>query len=348
MKTLDAALTPVKALGWAAGVVGMEKSFKKNPILGSRRLNRWGLHRERVRLADALARRRRAALARRLPEADVAAFEKDGFVVKRNFLPEEVFEALRHEAFAREHPAREMRQGQTVTRMIPVTRSSAARLPTAARIVEDPALRRLIGFVAGRSGAPVFFIQTVIAEPSIKAADPQTALHADTFHATSKMWLFLHDVPEDAGPFIFAPGSHRLTKERIDWEYEQSLTARDDKRNHHAQGSFRISLDEIVALGYGAPRRMAVPGNTLVVADTFGFHGRSPSDRPTIRTELHGHLRRNPFLPWNGLDWQGLPGVRGRQLDLFYALEDFKERRLGKRSIWRDVGAAAANAPARI
>ena len=41
--------------------------------------------------------------------------------------------------------------------------------------------------------------------------DPQTALHADTFHPTVKAWLFLTDVAADAGPFTYVPGSHRLT-----------------------------------------------------------------------------------------------------------------------------------------
>ena len=114
-------------------------------------------------------------------------------------------------------------------------------------------------------------------------ADPQTALHADTFHATSKFWLFLHDVGPEDGPFIYAPGSHVLTPERLDWEYEQSLTAREERRSHHSYGSFRISWDDAMALGYARPRQMVVKANTLVVADTYGFHSRSPSDHPTIR-----------------------------------------------------------------
>lgn len=43
----------------------------------------------------------------------------------------------------------------------------------------------------------------------------------------------------------------------------------------------------------------------------------TPSERATTRIAIHGHLRNNPFLPWNG-DLQGLPGIRGRQLDLYF------------------------------
>jgi hypothetical protein len=95
-------------------------------------------------------------------------------------------------------------------------------------------------------------------------------------------------------------------------------------------------------------RRVAVPGNTLVVADTYGFHNRAPSDRPTVRTEIHGHLRRNPFTPWNGLDVQGLPGIRGNQVDLFLGWSDWRSSRTGKAHIWKDVGEVRADAPASI
>ena len=98
------------------------------------------------------------------------------------------------------------------------------------------------------------------------------------------------------------------------------------------------------SLGYQPPRQVAVPANTLVVADTYGFHSRSPSSKPTIRTELHGHLRRNPFAPWNGLDVQGLPGINHRQLDI----HNWWLAKTGQKNIWRDVGMVHANAEAQV
>ena len=341
-------LAPVKAVGWVAGVFGSEKSFVANPVLGSPRLNRLGLHRTRVSAAAAAARRRRAALAKALDPADREAFDRDGFVLRENWLAPEVFEAVRREVFGAPLPAREMRQGQTVTRMIPLTNRMRPRLPQTIAAARDPYLRALTGYVAGRGGEPAQFIQTVIAEPTSGGADPQTALHSDTFHSTAKFWLFLHDVGDEDGPFNYLPGSHALTPERLEWEHEQSLTARELKRRHHSYGSFRITPKDARDLGYGPVRRIAVPGNTLVVADTYGFHNRAPSDRPTIRTEIHGHLRRNPFAPWNGLDVQTLPGIRGNQLDLFLGYSDWRSKRTGKSHIWRDVGQVSADAPAAV
>ncbi|WP_198670506.1 phytanoyl-CoA dioxygenase family protein [Oceanicella sp. SM1341] len=340
-------MLPVKAVSWGLGVMGQEKSFIANPIIGSARLNRMGLHRARVRFAERMAAARRARM-HAVPEADRAAYDRDGFVVKENYLPPEVFEAVCREAFETPLPAWEMRQGHTVTRMTPLTLSRRDRAPASVAAVRDPALRALTGYVAGRSGEPIHFIQTVIAEPSGGEADPQTALHADTFHSTAKFWLFLHDVGEEDGPFIFSPGSHRLTPERLDWEYRQSLTARADARAHHSFGSFRILPADLEALGYAAPRRMAVKANTLVVADTFGFHSRAPSDHATTRVELHGYLRRNPFTPWNEADYQSLPGIRGRQLDIHLGWKDFSATRLGKPRVWQPVGNLTGRDPARL
>ena len=335
-------MTPINAIGWAAGVFGSEKSFMANPIIGSRRLNELGLHRARVATAERMARFRRALMSG-VSDADKAAYDRDGFVIKENFLPDDVFKRVREEVFGQSHPAREMRQGQTVTRMIPLTHSAKARMPETVRVAHDPALNKLTGYVAGRTGAPIHFIQTVIAEPSKRPADPQTALHADTFHSTSKFWLFLHDVEIEDGPFMFAPGSHKLTPERLAWEHEQSITAREEKRAHHSFGSFRVAADQMARFGYRDATPVPVPANTLVVADTYGFHSRSPSSRPTVRTEIHGHLRRNPFAPWNGLDAQGLPGVKGRQLDIHFGFNAM----FGKDSVWKDVGMTFADGPAK-
>ncbi|MEM7547415.1 MAG: phytanoyl-CoA dioxygenase family protein [Pseudomonadota bacterium] len=336
-------MTPIKSIGWVAGVFGAEKSFLANPIIGSRRLNEIGLHRSRVAAAERMARLRRRMMGG-ISAEDRAAYDRDGFVIKENYLPDEVFKRVREEVFGQQHPAREMRQGQTVTRMIPLTHRAKSWMPATVGVAHDRSLNRLAGYVAGRTGAPIHFIQTVIAEPNKGPADPQTALHADTFHSTSKFWLFLHDVELEDGPFMFAPGSHKLTPERLAWEYEQSLTARDEKRAHHSFGSFRVGADEMARFGYRDPQPVPVPANTLVVADTYGFHSRTPSAKATTRVEVHGHMRRNPFPPWNGLDIQGLPGVKGNQMDIFFGWN----KMIGKDTIWKDVGVVDADGPAMI
>lgn len=333
---------------WLAEIATSTKSFAANPILGSPKLNAYGLHLARVKVAGRMAEARRRRLARHVSAADRAAYDRDGYVLKKNFLPDETFRRLREEVFGRDFAAREMRQGRTVTRIVTLPASLLRTMPATRQVLEDQTLRGAMHYMSSRGGEPTFFIQSVLAEgESRRPNDPQTDLHADTFHSTVKCWLFLHDVGEEDGPFSFVPGSHRLTKERLDWEYEQSLHARDAK-GHTAYGSFRVTPDDLSALGYGQPIRVTVPANTLVIADTFAFHARTPSPRPTVRVEINGNIRRNPFLPWTGLDPLSLPGIRLNQMDLNMAWLDFREKRLGKRNIWKDVGRTTVDAPARL
>jgi len=342
-------LSYLKAPIWVLGLAGADKSPQKNPLLGSERLNEWGLHRKRVGIAARMAAYRRKVLGRALSAEDRAFFDENGYVLVRGFLPEDTYKKLKDEVFGQPLTCREMRQGQAVTRMTPLPPALLSANPALKSAVHDPRALALIRYAAAQGGVPVSFLQTVIVDPQKQPEkDPQSDVHADTFHATSKAWLFLQDVGEEDGPFCFVPGSHKLTPERLEWEYQCSLSAARDPRSHHASGSFRIRPDELEALGLPQPKRMVVPENTLIVADTYAFHGRTPSPKPTIRSEVHWHMRRNPFLPWTGLDVKALPGVQNRALPLNLAVEDFMERRGGRGSVWRPVGDVLIKDPPRV
>ncbi|MEJ8473872.1 phytanoyl-CoA dioxygenase family protein [Roseibium algae] len=341
------ALSYLSAPLWLLGVFGAEKSLRKNPILGNENLNRRGLHKKRVQIAANLAAHRRKRLAPSLSAEDREFFDENGYFVTRNFLSDEHFQALKAEVFGKPFEAREMRQGDAVTRMTPVPPNVLDANPALASALRDKRALAQIRYAASQGGQPIGFLQTVAVEPSGKR-DPQTDVHSDTFHATSKAWLFLEDVAEEDGPFCFVPGSHKLTDERLEWQHQCSLSASQDSNSHHASGSFRIGAADLQSLGLPQPKRMAVPANTLIVADTFAFHGRTPSDKPTVRCELHWHMRRNPFLPWTGLDFKSLPGVRERELQLFMGYLDARKKYLNKDSIWKPVGAVPVNSKAHI
>src|SRR6185503_13737197 len=105
---------------WVAALATGAKSFRDNPVIGSPALNRRGLHARRAKLAHDMAWRRRARLAHLVAPKDRAAFDRDGFVLRREFLPRGEFERLRDAVLAHPAPAREMLQGDTVTRRIAV------------------------------------------------------------------------------------------------------------------------------------------------------------------------------------------------------------------------------------
>ncbi|HEX2552164.1 MAG TPA: phytanoyl-CoA dioxygenase family protein [Microvirga sp.] len=328
-----AALSPL----WAAQLLTQTKSFARNPILGSERLNALGLHAARVQMAHRMAWSRRRRLAHLISAEDRAAFERDGFVVKRDFLPKEQFEALLREAKTFRTVAREMTEGDAVTRRIPFSPENLARLPAARALAEDPGFQGLLRYVGSDNTDSPLYFQTILSRVSAAAGrDPQTNFHADTFHPTVKAWLFLVDVEEADGPFNYVPGSHRLTPERLEWERQKSLTAARSPDSETRAGSFRVEREELKGLGLPDPVAFAVPANTLVVGDTYGFHARGASTRPSLRVEIFASGRRNPFLPYTGLDIGSQGPLKNRKTVVSWAFLDTVERFGLGRNVWRE------------
>jgi hypothetical protein len=342
--TRSVALAPL----WVAQIGTKAKSFRDNPLLGSPTLNAWGLHAARRRLADAMGQHRRLGLAEAVMPLERASFEELGYFLRHDALPREQFAALWREIQESRLPGREMRQGGTVTRRIGLDNAWLAQLPATGRFVKDPTVRVLIHYAASYTGEPTFAVQTILADPSDGDADPQTLLHSDTFHPTAKAWLFLDDVREDDGPFAYVPGSHRLTPQRLAWERVQSLSAARSPDRMHSEGSFRATEADLSAMGLPSPVRMTVPANTLIIADTSGFHRRSPSPRPTRRVELYATLRRSPFLPWTGGHLAALPPFAGRLAQLEMSLQRVVEGLGFAHGPWRPVGLVGAYEPAHI
>jgi len=343
----------MKALSWIAAplwplqLASGQKSFRANPLIGSPALNRRGLHLARVRIAERMAEARRAQLAPRIDAGSRAAYERDGFLVIVNALPADDFAALRRDL--EEAPLRswERREGSTVTRRGSLDLPDIRGRAPLERLMANPMMADLLRYVAGCGGEPLIHLQTVLAEGDSERPDPQNSLHMDTFHSTAKAWLYLQDVGPEDGPLLYVPGSHRATPERLKWEYDLSIGAAHADDPEIAAGSFRIGEEMLAALGYPAPRAMAVPANTLVVANTHGFHARKASAKPTSRSEIYGSLRRNPFLPYTGLHIRSLPGLRGH-LSTRQAQTEAALSLLGVKGPWVEVTPKRISDPASI
>jgi hypothetical protein len=335
---------------WLAQIATQEKFFARNPVIGSRRLNERGLHTARTQIAHRLAASRRARLAGRLDPADRVAFDRDGFVIKRDFLPDGVFRDLIAQVKACRASAREMIEGDTITRHIALDPGVLRQVPAARALVEMPLYRNLIFYAGSFAAAPMIYIQTILSGACRGPTDPQTDLHTDTFHPTVKAWLFLNDVEADAMPFVYVPGSHRLTEERLDWERRMSIAASRPIGTDYRQGEPRliraVSRADLAAMKLPEPLSIAVPANTLVVADTFGFHARGPSAKPTQRVEIWAFGRRNPFLPWSGLDPWSISGLGLRKPAFHWKCLDLLEATGLGRQRWRPRGRLSAFDPA--
>ena len=96
-------------------------------------------------------------------------------------------------------------------------------------------------------------------------ADPETKFHNDIFYNTHKAWLYLDDVAEENGPLVYVKRSHHLSPCQLLYVYKESLGKN--------EGSRRITPQEIVRREL-TETRCVCARNTLVIANTFGYHRR--------------------------------------------------------------------------
>lgn len=312
------------------------KSFQDNPLIGSNILNRCGLHVLRLVLAHLIFNFRLFLLSPLVSAEDRRAYRDNGFLIKENFLPGEDFTALVSESRGYKGEAYQCIQGDTITWRAFLDRESLRHLPACAALTAKKNYLNLLKFCGGRNERPFFYIQQIQNGFSKRQkADPQKVLHADTFHPTMKAWLFLQDIGPEDGPFTYVAGSNRLTLARIKWEYRKSLHAAATDDGYTGKGSFRIEDNELEPLGLPPARSFSVPANTLVIANTCGFHRRGDTkDGPVTRLEIWAMIRDNPFNPLPGFGLSFLAGMRDRIFLRLLRGRDAKARQRGRKASW--------------
>lgn len=303
----------LRAPVWLLALVTEAKSFKDNPILGNPAPNRAGLHVARVQVAHRLADFRRRRLRSLLSAEDRLDFDRDGFIVKQDFLSAAALAAIEEELARAQGPVREMTQGDAVTRRMALDAGTLKSMPATRQLLQGKQWIGLLSYASAFRCHPMNYLQTVLAHARQAAPDPQVQLHSDTFHPTVKAWL------------------HR--------RYTEALTL--DRLS--APGSLRACPEELPRMGHPEPRAFAVRKNALVVADTSGFHARGESRLASTRIEIWGYGRRNPFLPWTGYSIQGLPGLKGSTVPLYWRIRDLGEALGLRRNPWRLVPSSKAS-----
>ena len=232
-----------------------------------------------------------------------------------------------------------MLQGDTITRRFAVDPDFIAAVPEIRALLSNPDWRGLNRYVGSFDQEPLTYVQTILSHVRSSKPDPQTDFHIDTFHPDGQSLLLPHRCEGGRGPVRLrarlAPFDAGAARMGI--RAEPRRVAGGSNRLA-ARGSFRASAAEIEKMGFAAPKAFAVPANTLVVADTVGFHARGFSARPTIRVEVWTYGRRNPFLPWAGLDPWSMPGIAERRIPFIWEARDFLSRKGLMSQPWKDVG----------
>ena len=141
------------------------------------------------------------------------------------------------------------------------------------------------------------FIQRVLNK--VGDGDEQKVLHKDIFFPAIKFWYFPDEVKDEYGPFNFVEAD-MISEPMLDFFYEQSnmiaIDAWDRSRDRsHPEGSMRIFDHEIEKMGFKRTS-VAVPANTLVIANVGNFHARGNVTKEWTRNSIHGSIRINePF-----------------------------------------------------
>jgi len=242
---------------------------------------------------------------------------RDGFAVLPNFLPDDLFQAVSAEAetaiaasrdayppdiagsrgFGAKQPIAggfDRWDGGTLNRYLDIGHGG---LPAAAGVARQRGISALTRQVAGLPHHPgkTQLYLTVNGDDAANY-DVQRDLHRDTFFSAMKFWLFLRPVTAADGPFTFVPGSHRLTEARLGWEQEEARRiVESGGRDPNTGGSFRIGADRLASLGLPEPMACVCAANTLVIANTMGFHARGRAEPGTERLALYGWRRPFPF-----------------------------------------------------
>jgi hypothetical protein len=338
-RSLKLAILPL----WLLQIFTTTKSFRDNPIIGHPILNSLGLHVFRVRLAHAMMRLRWWILAPLVSEEQRQEFHKNGFLVVRNFLPAEHFKQLQQEVKNCQAPVRECIQGDTLTLRVLLDASALRSLPACSALLRRRDFLNLTRFCAATLRTPMFFIQSVKNAYVTGATDPQKTLHSDTFHPTMKAWLFVDDVEEDYGPFTYVPGSHLPSPGRLAWEYEQSVACSRQTNRYSARGSLRLEGADVSAMGLPQPVALAVPANSLVIANTHGFHCRGSAAGKCSRLEIYASSRTNPFVPLPGLVMSLFGRIEHAAAQGYWRAKDWMAARRGVPSSWHPVPSQKLN-----
>ena len=261
---------------------------------GSPLANRLGLQLARIAAVNLAFRMRRRTVDEDI-RPYVEAYERDGVVILENFLPEEVFAAIQAECRAAHEAGlfkTESAEDNSVIEDILVVKKNV--LPTTSAVLSRHEQLLRIATAITRLPPPKaikldvrYMRKTADAPPPSRLLGTHY-LHADVHYPSAKAWLFLHDIDESNGAFVYAKGSQEMGFGRLLYEYDASVRVAKAVRDRTIGTSIPFN---IVRAPTAKQRRLmgieettlSGKANTLVLANIGGFHRRGDP--------LEGHRR---------------------------------------------------------
>ena len=270
--------------------------FSTQKLIKNKFLNKAGLQLFRIRLASLIYNLRKE---RNFPEIvdEYNAYKRDGIIQIDNFLDQEHFENVRIEArrVVEDGIWDTVREdGPNIIYIRKIQNLKEEDYPNIYKFLKNQKLNQLFQAVEKRKfdlykGEATLQVQYLVQGEDTPSHDPETELHADTFFNTNKSWLYLDDVNLENGPFVFVRKSQNINvKDRMQKEYKFSL-------NMKTKGSRRVFKEELEVADL-QEEVFTCPKNTLVLANTFGYHRRARGVNGYDRLTIAISARSNPFL----------------------------------------------------
>ena len=213
--------------------------------------------------------------------------DRDGIVAIPDFLPPAEFAAVKEEfewSRAQEHKSRCKPVNNLVSETYNLSAHAGEFPAIRAYVEENPVIYKLASAVLRckvKYTAPVYAEIWRCPDPNAPNTDIENVLHADVHYPTVKLWLYMDDIDEGCGAYIYAFGSHRLTLARVRHEYEMSVRDAMMRRGRvweiptHLldRGRIRVS-DECLVKMKIIETQICGKANTLVFSNNSGFHKR--------------------------------------------------------------------------
>jgi len=315
------------------------KSFKSNPILGFKPLNIIGLHIFRILFSRLVFRFKVIFLSPYISKSDRLKFFNDGVLIKENFLDDDEFNSILSEIESFQGDLRRNVQGKTLVYRKFLHPETAEDLPITNQLKFNKELNAYLKFSSTKLETPRLYVEKVMHDKgNINKQDPQSKLHSDTFHPTMKAWLFLDDVTLENGPFKYVIGSSKLSWKRLKWEYFKSINVFNNFDGYSEKGSFRAFDDDLEYLGLQKAKEIMVTKNTLVIANTNGFHCRgAATEEKSSRLSIFASSRANPFNPFPGFALTSFSNFRDSLWHKYEAYFDRKYAKKGKSPSWKKL-----------
>jgi len=123
----------------------------------------------------------------------------------------------------------------------------------------------------------------------------------------------------------------------LKWEYQKSVEGSSQENSYGSRGSLRVDEAELADIGLAAPQAFKVPANTLVIANTNGFHRRGAANEVSSRLEIWAYSRSNPFNPLPGFDMGWYNKLSHKAIDWYLKRQDRLAEKHGGNSSWHIV-----------